>query len=281
MNRVLVAGCGFVGLETAKRLHALGWKVTGLTHSAESADRIKNETFRVVACDINDMAALAALGRFDAVIDCVSSGRGGADAYRRVYLEGARSLLDVLKPEKFIFTSSTSVYPQKDGSVVTEDSPAEPDRETGQLLRATENVVLAVGGQVTRLAGIYGPGRWVLLEKFLEGRAVIEGDGSKILNQIHRDDAASALVHLLTTDSAPGIYNVADDRPMAQREAYAMFAEYFGRDMPPYGPIDLNRKRGWTNKQVSNRKMRGLGWQPNYPSMRDALGTTTWREPAE
>jgi len=279
MSRILVAGCGFVGLEAAKRLHQLGWEVVGLTHSTESAERMKDEPFQIIACDINDRERLASLGSFDAILDAVSSGRGGADAYRRVYLEGAQSLLEVIRPKQFLFTSSTSVYPQADGSIVTEESAAEPERGTGQLLRATENAVLAAGGLVARLAGIYGPGRWILLEKFLEGRAVIEGDGSKVLNQIHRDDAAAAVVHLLTTDSQPGIYNVADNTPMTQLEAYTLFAEYFGHDLPPYGPIDLNRKRGWTSKHVSNAKMRGLGWNPKYPSMREALGRTTLREP--
>ena len=55
------------------------------------------------------------------------------------------------------FTSSTSVYAQGDGEWVTEESPAEPDRETGRVLRATEEFVLAGGGIVARLAGIYGP----------------------------------------------------------------------------------------------------------------------------
>ena len=42
-----------------------------------------------------------------------------------------------------LFTSSTSVYAQTDGSVVTEESPAIPDRETGSLLLAAETVTLA------------------------------------------------------------------------------------------------------------------------------------------
>lgn len=273
--RVLVAGCGFVGLEAARRLHALGWDVTGMTHSPESAQRLAaSEPFRVAACDINDRAgllALAASAPFDTVIDCVSSGKGGADAYRRVYLEGAQSLIDTLRPRRFLFTGSTSVYAQRDGSVVTEESPAEPDRETGLILRATEEHVLAAGGHVARLAGLYGPGRWAFLAKFLENRAVIEGDGSRIVNQLHRDDAASALVFLLERDAPGGLYNVADNQPMAQTEAYTVLARHFGRPLPPTGPVDLNRKRGWTSKRVDNAKLRRLGWEPGYPSFREAL----------
>lgn len=272
--RVLVAGCGFTGLAAARRFHALGWAVTGLTHSAESARRMASEPFSVVACDINERSAITALGpgRFDAVVDCVSSSRGGAEVYRTVFLEGARSLLETLHPARFIFTSSTSVYAQTGGATVTEESPANPHRETGQILRAAEELVLAAGGFVARLAGIYGPGRWVLLEKFLGGRAVLEDGGDRVMNQIHRDDAAAALVFLAgEPGAAPGIYNVADDSPLTQREAYAILAEQFGRPLPPEGPADLNRKRGWTSKRVSNAKLRALGWAPEYPSFRTAL----------
>jgi hypothetical protein len=40
--------------------------------------------------------------------------------------------------------------------------------------------------------------------------------------------------------------------------------------MPPSGPRDLNRKRGWTHKQVSNEKLRMRGWEPQYPAFTDA-----------
>jgi len=130
--------------------------------------------------------------------------------------------------------------------------------------------VLAAGGTVARLAGIYAVGRWAVLEKFLEGRAVLEGDGSRVINQIHRDDAASALVCLLN-HGGPGIYNVADGRPMTQRELYTAFAEHFGRPLPPTGPVDLDRKRGWTSKRVCNAKLGALGWAPRFQTFQDAL----------
>ncbi len=270
-SRVLVAGCGFVGLAAARQFHTLGWKVTGLTHSPDSADQLANEPFPVIACDVNDRARLATLGQFDAIVDCVSSGRGGAEAYQTVYLEGARSLLETLKPAQFVFTSSTSVYSQADGSTVTEASPAEPDRETGRILRATEDLVTNAGGLVARLAGIYGPERWALVQKLLEGRAVLEGDGLRLINQIHRDDAATALVFMITRVLNPDIYNVADDSSVTQKEAYETLCPHFGIPMPPSGPVDLNRKRGWTSKRVSSAKLQEAGWGLAFPDYKMAL----------
>ena len=272
-RRVLVAGCGYLGSAVARQLHATGWKVVGITRTETSAQALQNEPFSICACDIGDRDALARLGEFDAVIDCVSSGRSGADVYRSIFLEGTRNLLEVVHPDRFIFTSSTSVYAQTDGTVVTEESPAEPTRETGIILCAAEALVLHAGGIVARLAGIYGQDRWALLQKYMGGTAVIEGDGNRFLNQIHRADAVSALVCLLNADptDAAGIYNVADGTSVPQREVYAAFSEHFKRPLPPSGPPDLERKRGWTHKQVSNSKLRALGWHPLFPSFREAL----------
>ncbi|MGB8166589.1 MAG: SDR family oxidoreductase [Chthoniobacteraceae bacterium] len=273
MRRVVVAGCGFVGLATARRLHHAGWEVLGCTHTEESARALATEPFAASAADLTNVSSLSALDRWrecDAVIHCASSGRGGADAYRSVYLQGARNILEALAPQRLLFTSSTSVYAQNGGEWVTEDSPAEPDRETGRVLRETEELVLTSGGCVARLAGIYGPGRSVLLKKFFFGEAVIEGDGGRWINQVHRDDIATALT-LLVESGATGIFNVSDDTPMTQRDIYEWLATHFCRPLPPSGPVDTNRKRGVTSKRVNNARLRALGWAPKYPSFRDAV----------
>ena len=269
MPRIFIAGCGFVGLATARLFHERGWEVIGGSHSA----KLTGEPFATITVDIGDRAALASHGELrglDAVIHCASSGRGGLGSYRRVYLDGARHLAEVLTPRHLLFTSSTSVYAQTDGAWVTEESAAAPDRETGRVLRETEELVLARGGTVARLAGIYGPGRSVLLKKFLSGEATIEGEGGRWINQAHRDDIAPALL-LLVERGTRGIFNVADDKPMTQREVYAWLAEHFEKPLPPSGPIDTNRKRGVTSKRVRNARLRAQGWAPRYPSFCDAV----------
>lgn len=273
MPRILIAGCGFVGLATSRLFAERGWEVVAGTHSAESAEKLSAEPFRVITFDLAERESVArhvALAPFDAIIHCASSGRGGAEQYRRVYLDGSRNLAAVFPGARLLFTSSTSVYAQTDGGWVTEESVAEPDRETGRLLRETEDFVLSQNGLATRLAGIYGPGRSVLLRKFFDNTAIIEGDGARWLNQVHRDDIAGALLTLATARST-GIFNVSDDRPLAQRELYAWLAQRFQRPLPPTGEPDLNRKRGWTNKRVSNAKLHALGWSPRFPSFFDAV----------
>lgn len=275
---ILVIGCGYVGERVADLLHAQGHEVIGVTHSVESAARLAQvKPYRVLACDVGDEAAVQRLGESissipRAIIHCASSNRGGADAYRKVHLMGCTHLLRSFPGARLLFTSSSSVYGQTDGSEVTEESDALPDRETSRVLRETEDLVLSRGGCVARLAGIYGPGRSFVLKNLLEGKAAMEGnDGEgRCLNQIHREDAASAITHLVAT-AAEGIFNVVDDLPMTQRECFAELAARFGRPMPPVAEPDTGRKRAWTHKRLSNAKLRARGWVPRFHSYFSAL----------
>jgi len=263
MNKhLLLIGHGYLGAAVARRFREAGWRVTPV--SLNGGDE-------KIACDVADAAAVARLPGADAIVHCAASGRGGAEAYRRVYLDGCANLTRTFSGVPLLFTSSTSVYGQTDGSIVTETSPAEPNRETGELLLAAEKIVLDGGGHVARLSGIYGPGRSVILRKFLAGDAMIEEDGRRYLNQIHRDDAAEAVFHLLTHPAAAGIYNTSDSQPLRQLECYEALARIFLLPVPPSGPRDLNRKRGWTHKRVSNEKLRAIGWAPNFPCYLDAI----------
>ena len=81
-------------------------------------------------------------------MNTVSAGRSEAEAYLETYLEGTRNLIDWLQnapPLAFVYTSSSGVYGQNDGSEVDENSPAQPESDTGQILVATERV--AAGGR--------------------------------------------------------------------------------------------------------------------------------------
>lgn len=276
MPRILVAGCGYVGEAAADLFHASGWAVEAWTRSTESAASLAAKPYPVCGVDISKCAevaqsALAAAG-VDAVIHCASSRGGDAGMYRQLYLNGARNLLDIFSKSKTLFTSSTSVYAQHDGAWVTEESETKPTRETSRILLETEALVLDRGGIVARLAGIYGPGRSALLTKFLARSAIIDSENDRFINQVHRDDIASALFLLLNREAEGGeICNVVDDEPILQSECYRWLAQRLNRPLPPIGKSKQQRKRGDSNKRVSNAKLRRLGWTPRYPTFADAM----------
>src|SRR2546430_13059481 len=209
MPRILIAGCGYVGQATADLFHAAGWDAEGWTASAKSAAALSAKPYPVCQVDISNRDQVAERpGTFDAVVHCASSRGGGLESYRQIYLNGMRNLLDRFGETKLLFTSSTSVYAQRDGSWVTEESETKPPRKTGRILLQTENFVLAHDGIVARLAGIYGPKRSALLTKFLSGTAIIDPENDRFLNQIHRDDIAAEPFLLLDRLSPPReIYN--------------------------------------------------------------------------
>jgi nucleoside-diphosphate-sugar epimerase len=273
MPRILIAGCGYVGQAAADLFHAAGWAVEGWTGSATSAASLSAKPYVVRDVDISQPAQVAeCVGSFDAMIHCASSRGGDAETYRRIYIDGARNLIERFPGAKLLFTSSTSVYAQRDGSWVTEDSETKPMRETGRILLEAERLVLDRGGIVVRLAGIYGPGRSALLSKFLEGTAVVDPQKDRFVNQVHRDDIAAALVLLVNQEEiGTQIFNVVDDQPLLQSECYRWLAQRLNRPLPPIG-AQQQRKRGDSNKRVSNAKLRRLGWTPRYPTFADAMG---------
>ncbi|MFO1483481.1 MAG: shikimate kinase [Verrucomicrobiaceae bacterium] len=277
--KVLVAGCGFVGERVADQLHTAGHDVIGLTHSPESTARLAAiKPWSVESCDVSNRDAVMTLAAkvdapgIDAFIHCASSSRGGTEVYQGVYVNGMRHLVDAFPRAFALYTSSTSVYPQTNGETVDETSFADPDRDTGRLLREAENIALGANGAVARLAGIYGPGRSFILKNLLERKASIEGNSGqgRLLNQIHADDAASALVHIVT-QRLSGIFNVVDDAQMTQRQCLERLCMTFGVKLPPEREPDPNRKRGWSHKRVSNTKLHSAGWRPRYSSYFDAL----------
>ena len=274
MPRILIAGCGYVGQATADLFHEAGWRVEGWTCSLESANLLAGRPYPLYPVDITDRARVnARAGTCDAVIHCASSRGSNADTYRQIYLNGARNLLDRFVGSIIVFTSSTSVYAQTDGSWVTEESETKPTRQTGRTLLETENLLLAHGGIVARLAGIYGPGRSALLSKFLSGEATVDPESDRFINQVHRDDIAAALFFLLDRQpQAKQVYNVVDDQPIRQSECYRWLARKLNRPFPSVGKSTRRYKRGDSNKRVSNAKLRTLGWTPRYPTFADAMG---------
>ena len=268
MPRLLIAGCGYLGQAVADLFLADGWEIEAWTMSPESARQLGEKQYLSRAVDISDATQVAAhRADFDVALHCASTRGGGGDAYRSVYFTGVRNLLNQFPSSKLLFVSSTSVYGQTGGEWVNEESSAEPQTETGRILREAEELVLSQSGTVIRLGGLYGPGRSALLKKFLAGEAVLDLQNDRFKNEIHRDDAATAVrLLILRNESASQIYNVVDDKPTLQSDCYRWLAAKLKRPFPPSGRSISAGKRGRSNKRVSNVKLRGLGWSPRFPN---------------
>jgi nucleoside-diphosphate-sugar epimerase len=279
--RVLIVGCGYVGLALGKELAGQGHEVFGLRRSGSTHADLTAAGVQPVTADITQPDQLRALpGTFDWVVNTVSSTRGGVPEYEQVYRDGMRNLVEWLAPappKKFVYTSSTSVYGQIDGSVVKESSPTEPSSPTSRLLVEAEQILLEAArtrrfpAVILRVAGIYGPDRGHLFLQYLRDEARIVGKGERLLNMIHRDDLVGAIVAALKNGRPGEIYNAVDDEPVAQIHFLRWLSETLGKWMPPVATEQeaAERKRGITHKKVSNRRLRmELGVQLKYPTFR-------------
>jgi nucleoside-diphosphate-sugar epimerase len=282
--RVLIVGCGYVGLPLGAELSRQGHEVFGLRRSNTGETELRAAGIKPLTANVTKPADLAPLpGPFDWIVNCVSSSRG-AQEYREVYLQGTRNLLDWLAPhppKKFVYTSSTSVYGQADGSPAKESSATEPASKTGRILVETENILLDAAQKqnfpavILRVAGIYGPGRGHLFQQYLRNEAKIPGKGERFINMIHLDDVVGTIIAALKSSKPGQVYNAVDDEPVAQIHFFRWLSETLGKEMPPFASEAENaaRKRGLTNKKVQNRRLKmELGYQFKYPNFR--LGYT-------
>lgn len=280
--RVLIVGCGYVGLPLGQELVSQGHDVFGLRRSADADDELEAADITPLQADITKFEALNRLPRgFDWVVNCAASGGGGVEDYRRLYLEGTRNLIEWLRaspPQQYVYTSSTSVYGQDDGSFVTEFDPATPPIETGRVLVETENLLRVEAAEknfpaaILRVAGIYGPGRGFWFKQFLQDEARIEGKGERFLNMIHRDDVAGGIIAALKHGKPGRIYNAVDDEPVRQLDFFSWLADQLNKGLPPSVAVDSNaiKKRGVTNKRVSNGRLKQeLGCHLKYPTFRE------------
>lgn len=292
--RVLVVGCGYVGLPLGGELARRGHEVFGIRRTEAGAKELVASGVRPILADITKAGDLEGIsGDFDWVVNTVASGRGGVDDYRAVYLEGTRALMRWLAGRgvaKYVYTSSTSVYGQTDGSWVSEGSPTEPESATSRVLVETEQLLLR-GAQahgfpavVLRVAGIYGPGRGHFFQQYLRGEARLTEGGSRFMNMIHRDDVVAAVIAALERGRVGEVYNAVDDEPVTHRDFFSWLSAGLGGPMPPDAEegADIARKRGLTDKRVSNRKLRHeLECEFRHPTFRQGYGAEVARLRAE
>ena len=230
-QRALILGCGYVGSALAQTLARAGCDVTATTTREENVDRVRALGATPAVVTLTETDRLHDLLHDRAVVYlCVAAGRGG-QSYRQVYLEGAQSLLHAIRGTsvaRIVYTSSTRVYAQDDGSRVDEDSDTRPSDENGRILVETERVLLGAGSQaadsgqiavtVLRLGGIHGPGR-ELSGRIHAAAGTTRNDGGAFVNLIHRDDIVAAMVTLGRIHHH-GVLNLVSDEPILRRELY-------------------------------------------------------------
>ncbi|KAF0095585.1 MAG: NAD-dependent epimerase/dehydratase [Puniceicoccaceae bacterium 5H] len=288
-KRLVIFGCGYVGGAVARRALAQGWRVTALTRNPEKAARLRDLGCDAVVAELADHDWHGRIhGPVDYVLNAVSGGGNGIEGYRRSYLEGQQSVLAWARGTSvgtYVYTSSTSVYPQQDGEVVTETDATDGGSEMAHILLEAEGLLQPAPwgvhrAFVLRLAGIYGPGRHYLLNRLREGHREFPGSGAFYLNLAHLDDIVSAIFQCFGASAAVkgGVYNVADGQAVTKEAIVLWLAERLGIEGVRFNPELTDprqarrRQMGRTtrpHRRVSAEKFRReLGWRPQYSDFR-------------
>ena len=284
-KRLVIFGCGYVGRALAHEARGKGASVIALTRNAEKGAELRAGGIDVVVGELSSSDWHREIGpKPDFAVNCVGSG-DGPDGYRRSYIEGMQSILawaaSSSQPIRtFVYTSSTSVYPQDGGVVVDESAPTGDGPFNGRIIFESENLLRAAPPAVIsrsfvlRLAGIYGPGRHYLLNQLRAGQQVLAGDPLHRMNLAHRDDIVSAILVCLTAPAAVGssIFNVADGAPAPKSEVVGWLAARLGVPAPRFEASDGATRRGGEpvpDRVISSARLQQvLGWRPRFADYR-------------
>ena len=271
MARVPIAiiGCGYVGSALARALVGAGHDVVATTTSSGRVDEIRSLGVRAEILDVADVDRLSSiLSDRQVVYLTIAPNHRGTD-YRDVYLTAARSLSATIgqtNVHRIIYTSSTRVYGQNDGSWVDETSLTRPRDEQGKILLETEIALLESGSEcrnvsVVRLAGIHGPRR-ELVERARALAGTRSSGGAAYVNLIHRDDIVTALSMLLDA-SHHGVLNLCDDKPEPRRAVYDRIVSEAG--LEPIQWADDPASKGLGKRVRNDRSKNLLGLELAHP----------------
>lgn len=178
-------------------------------------------------------------------------------------------------PARFVYTSSTGVYGDYAGGWVDESSPRQALHPAGIRLIETEDLLFSAAEEyrfpavITRLAGIYGPGRLPGEESLSRGEP-LRGDPEGFLNLIHREDLIPSLMATALFGKVGDCYLLSDDHPALRRDYYALLASRLG-----IAPRELDwalPERPAASRRCRNQKMKEhFKIELKYPSYREGL----------
>ncbi|WP_306599919.1 NAD-dependent epimerase/dehydratase family protein [Geothrix sp. 21YS21S-2] len=265
---VLIAGCGWLGLAAARALAARGDRVTGVRSSPAGAEQLRAAGVEPLVLDLADPASAERLpADLDAILALQAARGGGEPAYHRAYLDANATLLAARpRVRAFVYTGSTGLFGQRDGSDVDEATPPAPTTPEGLVLAEAERRLLAADARVLRLSGLYGPGRLWVLDGVASGRMGLgPGDGAW-MNSCHQDDAVTALLAVLDRGRDGAVYHGTDAWPLRRREVVAFVAARRGLE-----PAAVAAAPGPDRRVLGARTREELGFNLRWPSLLEGL----------
>ena len=292
-QRVLIVGCGDVGLRTAGQLGAPQSQRVRLMALTSSPDRVR----LLRACGItpllgnlDDPASIQRLaGIAHRVIHLAPppTDRAGASERDPRSLALVRALRLRTPPLALVYGSTTGVYGDCGGQRVDETRTVNPHTPRAQRRVDAENLMRFLGRSgvrvsVLRIPGIYAADRegGTPRERLLKGTPVLAATDDVYTNHIHANDLARACAAALWRGKPQRVVNVTDDTDLKMGDYFDLAASLFGLPKPPRLPRDqassalplmLLSFMSESRRLDNTRMKQELRLKLRYPHVRDGL----------
>lgn len=235
-GRILLVGCGKLGTRLGKRLVEAGGEVFALRRNTADLPA----AFSALPVDLREPVQCD-LPEVDAMVVTLTPGMPEASDRPDSYLASLRNLAAALPstPRRVVFVSSTRVFEGRtDHRALAEaDTPA-PVTPRGRTLCDGELLAAELfDAHIVRPAGIYGPGREMLLRKVIEGTPV---QYAKRTNRIHETDLVRTLQTLLFAENPPRLVHAVDQAPATLGDVVTYIAHQLGLQPPPRTQPDVH-----------------------------------------
>ena len=240
--RVLIIGCGDVGLRVA-RLLPPRVRVLALTSSADRLPALRRQHITPLLGNLDDAASLRRLAGLATRV--VHLAPPPSDNPRCTTDPRTAALLRALRgrslPQSLVYGSTSGVYGDCQGEWVTEVRAVQPHTPRAQR-RVHAEAVLRLFGRATgtpvhvlRIPGIYAPDRdgGTPQARLLRGAPVLVAGEDVYTNHIHADDLARACLAALWRGKPQRVTHVNDDSHQLMGDYFDMAADLYGLPRPP------------------------------------------------
>ncbi|RPJ46007.1 MAG: NAD-dependent epimerase/dehydratase family protein [Betaproteobacteria bacterium] len=291
MKRLLIIGCGNVGLRVALLLRAR-YRIYALTHSAERLSALRRNGLMPLLGDLDQPDTLAGLPGLahDVIHLAPPPPQGGTDtrtAHLIAALARARSL-----PQHFIYISTSGVYGDCSGALVDETSPLRPQTDRARRRADAERRLREWGARtgvrvsILRVPGIYAADR-LPVARIERGTPALLPQDDAYVNHIHADDLASMVVAALHRGQANRSYNASDDAPQKMGDYFDLVADRFLLPRPPRVtraeassviPENLYSFMRESRRLINGRIKQELRVRLRYPTVREGIAAAGVRQ---
>jgi nucleoside-diphosphate-sugar epimerase len=285
-ERVLLVGCGDVGLRVARDLSDRV-RLLALTSSAARVPELRARGITPLLGDLDKPASIKRLsGLATRVVHLAPPpGSGWQDTRTRNLLSALRRRAPV---QTLVYGSTSGVYGDCQGGVATETRATNAETARAQRRIDAENRIRHFGRSsgvhvsTLRIPGIYAPDRegGTPRERLLKGTPVLRPEDDVFTNHIHADDLARACMAALWRGRPGRVYNVNDDTCLKMGDYFDFAADLYGLPRPPRVsregakeklPVMLLSFMGESRRMDNTRLKTELSLRLRYPTVADGL----------